>query len=148
MKITKETLKRIIKEELNDVLNESQDGAMMGLMAASMLTMVGLLKDYSEMRAARFSQDEVELSFDQRIESDMQMLNDIKAEFSAAEYDYYTTTRDDSRETTLNIPLRDYADIVRETNEDPLQLEEKNQKMWNQVQQINLQYNQELGYKR
>ena len=113
-----------------------------------MLGMVGLLKDYSEMRAARFSQDEVELSFDQRVESDMQMLNDIKAEFSAAEYDYYTTTRDDSRETTLNIPLKDYADIVRETNEDPLQLEEKNQMMWNRVQQINLEYNPELGYKR
>jgi hypothetical protein len=85
MKITKETLKRIIKEELDDMLNESQDSAMMGIMAASMLTVVGLLKDYSEMRAARFSQDEVELSFDQRIESDMQMLNDIKAEFSAAD---------------------------------------------------------------
>ena len=60
MKITKETLKRIIKEELEDLLNESQDSAMMGIMAASLIGMVGLLKDYSEMRAARFSQDEVE----------------------------------------------------------------------------------------
>ena len=145
MKIRKETLKRIIKEELQALLGESQDSAMMGIMAASM---VGLLKVYSEMREARFSQDEVELSFDQRVESDMQMLNDIKAEFSAAEYDYYTTTRDDSRETTLNIPLKDYADIVRETSEDPLQLEEKNQMLWNRVQQINLEYNPELGYKR
>ena len=148
MKIRKETLKRIIKEELQALLYESQDSAMMGIMAASMLGMVGLLKDYSEMRAARFSQDEVELSFDQRVESDMQMFNDIKAEFSAAEYDYYTTTRDDSRETTLNIPLKDYADIVRETSEDPLQLENKNQMLWNRVQQINLEYNPELGYKR
>ena len=64
------------------------------------------------------------------------------------QHDLVKMKLNDSRETTLNIPLRDYADIVRETNEDPLQLEEKNQKMWNQVQQINLQYNQELGYKR
>ena len=148
MKITKETLKRIIKEELDALLNESQDSAMLGVMAASLIGMVGLLKDYSDMRAAQFSQDEVTLSFDQRVESDMQMLNDIKTEFSNAEYDYYTTTRDDSRETTITIPIKDYADIVRETNEDPLQLEDNNRMLWNRVQQMNLEYNPELGYKR
>ena len=148
MKIRKETLKRIIKEELDALLNESQDSAMLGVMAASLIGMVGLLKDYSDMRAAQFSQDEVTLSFDQRVESDMQMLNDIKTEFSNAEYDYYTTTRDDSRETTITIPIKDYADIVRETNEDPLQLEDNNRMLWNRVQQMNLEYNPELGYKR
>ena len=148
MKLTKETLKQIIKEELNALLNESQDSAMLGVMAASLIGMVGLLKDYSDMRAAQFNQDEVTLSFDQRVPEDMQMLNDIKAEFSNAEYDYYTTTRDDSRETTLTIPIKDYADIVRETNEDPLQLKDNNQMLWNKVQQMNLEYNPELGYKR
>ena len=147
MKLTKETLKQIIKEELNNMLYESKDSAMMGGLLASMLGLVDLLNDYSKMRQAMFSQDEVTLSFDQRVPEDMKMLNDIKDEFSKAELDWYTTTRDDSRESTITIPIRDYAEIVRESNDDPLKLEDNNKMLWSRVQEMNLQYNSELGYK-
>ncbi len=147
MRLTKETLKQIIKEELNNVLYESKESAFMGGLLASMLGLVDMLNDYSKMRQAMFSQDEVTLTFDQRVPEDMKMFNDIKEEYSKADLDWYMTTRDDSRETTLTIPIGDYAEIVRETNDDPLKLEDNNKMLWNRVQEINLQYNSELGYK-
>ena len=147
MRLTKETLKQIIKEELNNVLYESKESAFMGGLLASMLGLVDMLNDYSKMRQAMFSQDEVTLTFDQRVPEDMNMFNDIKEEYSKADLDWYMTTRDDSRETTLTIPIGDYAEIVRETNDDPLKLEDNNKMLWNRVQEINLQYNSELGYK-
>ena len=119
----------------------------MGGLLASMLGLVGLLNDYSKMRQAMFDQDEVTLSFDQRVPEDMQMLEDIKDEFRKAELDWYVTTRDDSLESTITIPIDDYAEIVRETNDDPLRLEDNNSMLWNKVQEMNLQYNSELGYK-
>ena len=147
MKITKEQLKQIIKEELNNVLYESKESAFMGGLLASMLGLVDMLNDYSKMRQAMFSQDEVTLTFDQRVPEDMKMFNDIKEEYRKADLDWYMTTRDDSRETTLTIPIGDYAEIVRETNDDPLKLEDSNKMLWNRVQEMNLQYNSELGYK-
>ena len=147
MRLTKEQLKRIIKEELNNVLYESKDSVFLGGLLASMLGIVDLLNDYSKMRQAMFEQDEVTLTFDQRIPEDMKMFEEIKDEYRKAELDWYMTTRDDSRETTLTIPIRDYAKIVRETNDDPLKLEDNNEALWNRVQEINLQYNPELGYK-
>ena len=147
MRLTKETLKQIIKEELNNVLYESKESAFMGGLLASMLGLVDMLNDYSKMLQAMFSQDEVTLTFDQRVPEDMKMFNDIKEEYSKADLDWYMTTRDDSRETTLTIPIGDYAEIVRETNDDPLKLEDNNKMLWNRVQEINLQYNSELGYK-
>ena len=147
MKLTKETLKQIIKEELNNVLYESKESMFLGGLLASMLGVVNLLSDYSKMRQAMFSQDEVTLSFDQRVPEDMQMLEDMKDEFSKAEFNYYVTTRDDSRESTITIPIDDYAEIVRETNDDPLKLEDNNSMLWNRVQEMNMQYNSELGYK-
>tara|TARA_R100000388_G_scaffold93445_3_gene78132 strand:- start:948 stop:1397 length:450 start_codon:yes stop_codon:yes gene_type:complete len=147
MRLTKEQLKQIIKEELNNVLYESKESAFMGGLLASMLGLVDMLNDYSKMRQAMFSQDEVTLTFDQRVPEDMKMFNDIKEEYRKADLDWYMTTRDDSRETTLTIPIGDYAEIVRETNDDPLKLEDNNKMLWNRVQQMNLQYNSELGYK-
>ena len=147
MRLTKETLKRIIKQELNNVLYESKESMFMGGLLASMLGLVGLLNDYSKMRQAMFDQDEVTLSFDQGVPEDMQMLEDIKEEFRKAELDWYVTTRDDSRESTITIPIGDYAEIVRETNDDPLKLEDNNSMLWDRVQEMNLQYNSELGYK-
>jgi hypothetical protein len=147
MRLTKEQLKQIIKEELNNVLYESKDSVFLGGLVASMLGVVDLLNDYSKMRQAMFEQDEVTLTFDQRLPEDMKMFEEIKDEYRKAELDWYMTTRDDSRETTLTIPIRDYAKIVRETNDDPLKLEDNNEALWNRVQEINLQYNPELGYK-
>ena len=147
MRLTKEQLKQIIKEELNNVLYESKDSVFLGGLLASMLGVVDLLNDYSKMRQAMFEQDEVTLTFDQRIPEDMKMFEEIKDEYRKAELDWYMTTRDDSRETTLTIPIRDYAKIVRETNDDPLKLEDNNEALWNRMQEINLQYNPELGYK-
>lgn len=147
MRLTKEQLKQIIKEELNNVLYESKDSVFLGGLVASMLGIVDLLNDYSKMRQAMFEQDEVTLTFDQRLPEDMKMFEEIKDEYRKAELDWYMTTRDDSRETTLTIPIRDYAKIVRETNDDPLKLEDNNEALWNRVQEINLQYNPQLGYK-
>jgi hypothetical protein len=147
MRLTKEQLKQIIKEELNNVLYESKDSVFLGGLVASMLGVVDLLNDYSKMRQAMFEQDEVTLTFDQRLPEDMKMFEEIKDEYRKAELDWYMTTRDDSQETTLTIPIRDYAKIVRETNDDPLKLEDNNEALWNRVQEINLQYNPELGYK-
>ena len=147
MRLTKETLRTIVKQELNNVLYESKESMFMGGLLAGMLGLVGLLNDYSKMRQAMFDQDEVTLSFDQRVPEDMQMLEDIKDEFRKAELDWYVTTRDDSLESTITIPIDDYAEIVRETNDDPLRLEDNNSMLWNKVQEMNLQYNSELGYK-
>ena len=147
MRLTKETLRTIVKQELNNVLYESKESMFMGGLLAGMLGLVGLLYDYSKMRQAMFDQDEVTLSFDQRVPEDMQMLEDIKDEFRKAELDWYVTTRDDSLESTITIPIDDYAEIVRETNDDPLRLEDNNSMLWNKVQEMNLQYNSELGYK-
>ena len=147
MRLTKEQLKQIIKEELNNVLYESKDSVFLGGLVASMLGVVDLLNDYSKMRQAMFEQDEVTLTFDQRLPEDMKMFEEIKDEYRKAELDWYMTTRDDSRESTITIPIDDYAEIVRETNDDPLKLEDNNSMLWNRVQEMNMQYNSELGYK-
>tara|TARA_R100001015_G_C4635130_1_gene203602 strand:- start:9512 stop:9964 length:453 start_codon:yes stop_codon:yes gene_type:complete len=147
MKINKKTLKKIIKQELNNYLNESKDSVMLGAMAASMFGLVKVLKEYNRLYPVDFNEDEVIMTFDKRDKTSMEMLQEIKPELNSIDSDYYTTSQDDSFKVTINIPIADYAKIVQQTNEDPLRLEDKNEPLWNKVQQIDLEYNPELGYK-